>query len=276
VATVVYGREDPDLRVAGRGVEILRGAGIEVRPAEASERLDALLAPYFRWKRVGLPWIVAKWAMTLDGRIATRTGSSRWISGEAARRRVHETRNLCSSVWVGVGTALADDPHLTCRREGGRQPLRVVVDSHARLPVSSKLVESSEEGPVMVAVTEAAPRERIRALEERGVEVVRLRSTREDRVDLEALAREMVRRSRVRVLVEGGGELLGSLFENRLVDEVEVYLAAKIVGGSGAHSPVGGRGVASIAEAWRLVEFRTESIGEDVLLRGRVDRHRPS
>ena len=269
IREVVYGAVDPNLEVAGKGAAILAAAGLAVRRVEDDRACRELLAPYLAWRARGTPWVLAKWAMTLDGRIATRTGDSRWVSSEASRRRVHELRNLISAVAIGIGTALADDPLLTCRIEGGRQPLRVVVDTAARLPPEARLVRTAREVPVLVAVGPTAPAARVGALEAAGVEVLTLPAGAGSGVALNALLAVLAARGRSTLLVEGGSRLLGSLFDRRLVDEVEVYVAPIVVGGAGAPGPVGGEGVERIAQAVRLESVRIESIGTDVLVRGR-------
>ncbi|MBI4612174.1 MAG: bifunctional diaminohydroxyphosphoribosylaminopyrimidine deaminase/5-amino-6-(5-phosphoribosylamino)uracil reductase RibD [Planctomycetes bacterium] len=272
VAEVVYAVRDPFPAVAGKGVETLQAFGLEVRAAFDGSAARELLAPYFRWTVEGLPWIVAKWAMTLDGKIASRSGDSRWVSSEASRQRAQRARDSNLTILVGVGTALADDPLLTCRIEGGRQPLRVVADSRCRLPIASRLVRTAREAPLLVATTPGAPPANVRTLEDEGVEVAILPATQDGKVDLVALCRELVRRRAVTVLAEGGGKLLGALFDRSLVSEVEVYIAPRIVGGREAPGPVAGLGVQRMADALDLDAVSTFRTGEDLMITGRVQR----
>ncbi len=272
VRRVVIAVEDPAEHTSGAGLQILREAGIDVEIGLLAEEGRRLIAPFTKLMTRGMPYVHAKWAMTLDGRIATRTGSSRWISGEESRRIVHKLRGRMDAIIVGIGTAVADDPLLTARPPGPRTPARVVVDREARLPLESRLVQSASDGPV-VAVVGDAPQDRCDALRRAGIEV--LNAGVEDcqgatRVDLPALLRELGRRRMTNVLIEGGGRLLGSAVDAGLVDESHIFLAPKLVGGRGAPGPVGGEGVADIADALVLEEIEVVRAGGDIYVRGRI------
>jgi diaminohydroxyphosphoribosylaminopyrimidine deaminase/5-amino-6-(5-phosphoribosylamino)uracil reductase len=266
VARVVVGLRDPNPAVDGKGLEILRRAGVEVRLAEVDlqERCARHNAFFCQWVRRGRPFVTVKYAMSADGKIATRTGHSRWISGEASRRRAHRERARHDAVLVGLGTVRADDPQLTVRLDSGPDPLRVVVDSQARLPLDCRLLSGG--APVLVACTEEAPAERVQALARRA-EVVRL-PARGGRVSLQALAAHLASRGVCSVLLEGGSELIGSALEEGLVDRVLVFVAPLLLGGRQAPTPAAGQGVAAVSQGLRLRDVTWERLGDDLLLEG--------
>lgn len=275
VRRVVAAQHDPFPAVAGAGVAALRAAGIEVEVGLLEEEAQELNAPYLKLLSTGRPWILAKWAMTLDGRTATRTGSSRWISSEESRRRVHALRGRVDAIMVGLQTARMDDPLLTARPPGPRTAVRVVVDTRASLPSTSQLVRTARDVPVLVAVGPDAPGADRRRLEHAGCEVFVCPSdSRAGRID--QLLAELGRRRMTNVLVEGGGQLLGTLFDTGHIDEVHVFVAPKIVGGENAPSPIDGDGVVEIGQAVELDSARWQPIGPDIYLTGRVRRARRS
>jgi diaminohydroxyphosphoribosylaminopyrimidine deaminase / 5-amino-6-(5-phosphoribosylamino)uracil reductase len=269
IRKVVVAARDPFPQVDGKGVERLTSLGIEIETGPMSEAADSLIAPFRKLVTKGLPWVHAKWAMTLDGKIATHTGDSRWISNEASRARVHQLRGRMDAIVVGSGTALKDNPLLTARPAGPRTAARIVVDSQARLPLNSQLVGTARSVPLIVAASSAAPPENVRRLKAQGAEVLRLPAWPAAGVDLGALLTELGRRQFTHVLFEGGGRLFGSLFDAGSVDEVHVFVAPKVVGGAGAHSAVGGRGLAQIESAFSLDSIAVEQVGSDVYIRGR-------
>jgi diaminohydroxyphosphoribosylaminopyrimidine deaminase/5-amino-6-(5-phosphoribosylamino)uracil reductase len=234
--------------------------------ADQSRHLNA---PYLKLLRCGRPWIIAKWAMTLDGKIATRAAASRWISGPQSQQVVHQLRGRVDAIMVGRQTALADDPLLTARPPGPRTPLRVVLDSRAALPAQSRLVRTARETPLLVAVGGEAAEADCRRLRDSGCEVLVSAGT-THAARLEALLDELGRRRLTNVLVEGGGRLLGSLLDARQIDEVHVFIAPLLVGGDGAVTPVGGQGVAELSAAVRLDGLSAETLGGDVYLHGRT------
>jgi diaminohydroxyphosphoribosylaminopyrimidine deaminase/5-amino-6-(5-phosphoribosylamino)uracil reductase len=269
LARVVVAQRDPNPHVDGRSLERLERAGLDVRLGVLEAQARALNGPFNKWMLERRPYVTAKWAMSLDGKIAARTGHSKWISGEESRRRAHALRGEVCAVLVGVNTVIRDDPLLTRRDVPGRDPARVVVDSALRIPLESKLVRSASEAPVLVVTTETAPEERVAPLRERGVGVIRVPAE-ASRVDPSSLLDALARRRFQHVLVEGGGELLGSFFAHDLVDRVVCFVAPKIVGGDAAPGPARGEGVAEITQALRLVDLRAEPSGEDVVLTGLV------
>jgi diaminohydroxyphosphoribosylaminopyrimidine deaminase/5-amino-6-(5-phosphoribosylamino)uracil reductase len=281
VARVVIGSHDPFPQVNGRGVARLRQAGVQVETGLLDHDVRRLNAPFRKLIQRGQPWVHAKWAMTLDGRIASRTGASQWISNALSRGRVHDLRGRMDAIVVGVGTALADDPLLTARPPGPRTAMRVVVDSHARLPLDSQLVRTAREGRVLVATTEQAPPARRAALAAEGVEVLVLPAESAaaepapglpggGRVDLPALLSALGARRMTNVLFEGGGGLLGTLHDRRLLDEVHVFIAPRLLGGAAALSPVLGLGVDHPSAGLTLDEPVVEVLDGDVYVRGRT------
>ena len=273
VRRVIVGLRDPSPHVDGGGLRQMEAAGLDVSAGILEDEVRLLNAPFLMLLQNGRPWVHAKWAMTLDGRIATRTGSSKWISCEASRAIVHELRGRMDAVIVGSGTAKADDPLLTARPEGPRTATRIVVDAHAALPHNSQLVRTARDTPVIVATLESAPVENINALSSAGVEVLRLPAGDTPKhVDLAELLRELGRRSMTNVLVEGGGGLLGSLFDRQLVDEAHVFIAPKFCGDRDAVSPIGGLGVETIPQQPELCPCVITQVEQDVYLRGHVRR----
>ncbi len=218
-----------------------------------------------------MPWVIAKWAMTLDGKLASRTGHSRWISGPVARERVHDLRRRVDAILVGRGTAQMDDPLLTARPAGTRRCTRIVLDSAAQLPLQSQLVQTARMHPVLVAVAPTADPEHCERLRGAGCEVYCCPGdTPEQR--LPALLLELGRRRMTNLLVEGGGALLGSLFDGGWIDEVHVFIAPKLVGGLGAPSPLAGAGSQWIPELSSLDAPRIEVLEQDVYITGRLHR----
>jgi len=269
VRRVSVGIRDPSPHVAGGGIQQLRDADVDVSTGLAEEQIHELNAPFLKRLETGLPWVHAKWAMTLDGKIATRTGVSKWISGEASRQRVHLLRGRMDAIIVGAGTARIDDPLLTVRVPGPRTPVRVVLDSGATLSLDSQLVRTVNDAPVLVAVSENAPAERVASLRAAGVEVV-VAGSAGPRVDLKQLLQELGNRSMTNVLIEGGGALFGAAFDGGLVDEAHVFVAPKFAGGADAVTPVGGVGVEVIPEVSQLRGQTVEQVGDDVYIHGRL------
>jgi diaminohydroxyphosphoribosylaminopyrimidine deaminase/5-amino-6-(5-phosphoribosylamino)uracil reductase len=271
VRRVVCAMADPFPAVSGKGIAALASAGIEVEAGllEADARL--LNAPYLKRVTSGRPWVIAKWAMTLDGRIATATRDSRWISGLRSRAVVHRLRGRMDAIIVGSGTARCDDPLLSARPPGPRTATRVVVDSKATLASDSRLVHTVKEAPVLVATGPESKEADRKRLEQHGCEVLYLSAaTHSDRI--RELLDELGRRQMTNVLVEGGGGLLGSFFDTGEIDEVHAFIAPKIAGGASELSAIGGLGVQRISDAVQLVDAAYEIVGDDVYVHGRVAR----
>lgn len=274
IARLVYAAGDPNPQAAGGGAA-LREKGVEVLEMTGGARLDEardFYAYYLKHVKRKEPFVTAKWAMTADGRLASRTGDSKWVTSDEARAAARRLRAESDAVIVGVGTVLRDDPKLTARTGDGREPLRVVIDSALRTPPGAELFAVAGAG-VLIAAAESAEATREEALKKRGAEIIRLPapgSVTSHRVDIKALLQRLYERGRLRLLVEGGGTLLGAFFDARRVDEVRVFVAPKVVGGRKSPSPVAGRGVTRMADALDLRRARWEAIGEDIVLRGRV------
>jgi diaminohydroxyphosphoribosylaminopyrimidine deaminase/5-amino-6-(5-phosphoribosylamino)uracil reductase len=269
---VVVAMRDPFPQVAGGGLKRLAAAGIDVELGLHEAEAQALNAPYLKLLSSGRPWVIAKWAMTLDGKIATRSGYSKWISGEAARQVVHQLRGRVDAILVGRKTAQLDDPLLTARLDGespARIATRVVVDSNAGLASFSQLIRTAPQFPTLIAAGPEAPEKELRRLAAAGCEVLPfVPPSRHER--LLQLLDELGRRRMTNVLVEGGSSLLGSLFDARQIDEVHVFIAAKLFGGQKARSPMRGAGIEQIADALAIEHRRMEILGEDLYFSGRV------
>ena len=266
---VVIGSQDPNPLVAGKGTGLLRARGVEVETGVLRAECDQLNRAFFHYITTKRPYVTLKFAMTLDGKIATRTGASRWITGEEARARVHRDRHANAAILAGVGTVLADDPLLTCRMEGGRNPLRVICDTRLRTPLDSRLVRTVQEVPTVLAVGPAALA-RAAPYEEAGCQVWSLPLS-DGRVDLTALMDRLGEAEIDSVLLEGGGTLNWSMLEAGLVRRVQAYIAPRLFGGADAKSPVEGLGVALPDQAARLRNLTVTPVGADLLLEGEVD-----
>ncbi|MBI4299689.1 MAG: bifunctional diaminohydroxyphosphoribosylaminopyrimidine deaminase/5-amino-6-(5-phosphoribosylamino)uracil reductase RibD [Chloroflexi bacterium] len=261
---------DPNPRVAGQGRAELEAAGIHTVVGEGEEEAKAINEAYCKYITTGLPLVIAKFSVSLDGKIATRTGDSRWVAGEASREYVHWLRDTTDAIMVGVGTVLIDDPQLTTRPSqvdpvrGVRHPLRIIADSTARTPPSAAVLKGP--GRVLVA-TGPLPEERLAPLRDAGAEVMVL-PLKGGHIDVSELLRELGRRQVTGVIVEGGGKLLGSFFDANLVDKVMVFVAPVIVGGRRAVPAVAGLGVAHMAQALRLQRVSIQRFGDDTLITG--------
>ncbi len=265
VSRVFVGCLDPNPLVAGNGVRILRDAGIEVETGVCENECRRLNEVFFHYITHKSPFVVLKYAMTLDGKIAAHTGDSRWVTGETARRHVHETRNRLSAIMVGVGTVLADDPLLTCRLEGGRDPIRIVCDSHARMPLDCRLVRTARKTPTYAAVIER--NDRTAAFEWAGVNIL-VCAEKNGRVDLADLMHQLGENGIDSVLLEGGAALAYAALEAGVVHRVQAYIAPKLIGGADAKGPIGGAGLDKMADALILHEVNCMPLGQDFLIEG--------
>lgn len=266
LARVVVGAPDPNPFVAGKGFEVLREAGIEVTENVLLDECRDLNRVFFHYIQTKMPLVIVKYAMTLDGKIATRTGASRWITSEVARAKVHEDRHRFAAIMVGIGTVISDDPELTSRIPDckTKDPLRVIIDSTARIPLSSKIVLTAREVPTIIVVTEKAPQGKLAALVEADCEVF---ITQGESVDLRALLVYLGEEKQIdSVMVEGGATLLWSLFSQGLVDRVQAYIAPKIFGGETAPTPVQGFGVALPDRAIQCCDPKVTQLGRDILI----------
>lgn len=271
ISKVYVGSNDPNELVAGKGIEQLRNAGIEVETEFLKEECDALNPIFFHYITTKTPYVVMKYAMSLDGKIATHTGHSRWVSGEASRARVHETRNALAGIMVGIGTVLNDDPLLTCRMENGNNPVRIICDTKLRIPLSSQIVDTANEVPTIVATIPPHPEykrfwnEEKEFLEKNHVKVLVV-AEKDGKIDLQNLMKELGRIQIDSILIEGGSALNYSALQEGIVNRIEAYVAPKIFGGVGYFTPVGGEGVEFATDALMTRFVSATPIGEDVLL----------
>ena len=267
IARVVIAVMDPNPKVSGQGIAKMQAARIELVTDVMTDAANQVLAPYLKRTLCGLPWVIAKWAMTIDGSIATASGDSQWISNEKSRKRVHDLRRRVDAVMVGVGTALADDPMLNPRPAGKRIVTRVVVDSAARLPLDSKLVTTSNEFPTLIAVDGDQANEqadKIAALEASGCQVWRSGLGQDPDQRLLGLLKHLAGQGVTNLMVEGGGQILGALNDLSLIDEVHLFVGAKLLGGKNSLSPVAGTGPSLMNAASEMQLLQVERIDNDV------------
>ena len=270
IAKVVIGSRDPNPKVAGKGARILREHGINVVEDYMREACDALNPVFFHYITTNTPYVVLKFAMTLDGKIATRTGASKWITGEAARNHVHQLRGRYAGILAGIGTVLADDPMLNCRIDGAHQPLRIILDSHLRIPMGSRLIRSAKEYPLLIVCNESTRgREegtnRIQKLEEAGAKVWTL-PEKNGHPDLNVLMQRLGEEKIDSVLIEGGGTVNEAVLKAHIVHHVYAYIAPKIFGGEDAKTPVEGSGIRLPQECAKLRLAKITVLLNDMLL----------
>jgi diaminohydroxyphosphoribosylaminopyrimidine deaminase/5-amino-6-(5-phosphoribosylamino)uracil reductase len=275
---VVIATQDPFPQVAGGGIALLKATGIAVEIGVLQEKAQDLLAPYLKRINTNLPWVIAKWGMTMDGKIATKTGNSQWISSPQSRQRVHELRSRMDAIVVGIGSVLTDNPRLTARLPDGLLPSRcarrVVMDSAARLPLESHLCQSAAQGPpVLVWCGPTAPTQRVQMLVERGCQVV-ASSHAEHLSSLLECLHYLAQQGATNILVEGGSQVLGTLMDGDQIDECHVFMAPLLLGGRDAISPISGKGVDLVEKARRFRFVHTAAVGNDVytLARRSLDR----
>ena len=264
IARVFIGSRDPNPLVSGKGAAVLREHGIEVFEDFLREECDKLNPVFFKYITTKTPYVVLKYAMTIDGKIASYTGKSKWITDEPARQHVHKLRGYYSAVLAGIGTVLADDPMLNCRLENAHQPLRVIADSKLQIPLDCKICRTAKDYPTM-AVCVKADKEKKDALEKLGVHVVEIQE-KDGHVDLKALMKLLGEMEISSVLIEGGGDINESAVQSGIIDHVYAYIAPKILGGRDAITPVEGIGADSPDNAAALVNPKITIIGKDILI----------
>jgi diaminohydroxyphosphoribosylaminopyrimidine deaminase/5-amino-6-(5-phosphoribosylamino)uracil reductase len=272
IAEVHLAALDPNPRVSGRGRAELEAAGISIHFGEHETEAREINEAYFKFITTGQPFVTVKFAMSLDGKIATRTGDSRWISGPQSRQYVHCLRRKADAIMVGVNTVLADDPQLTARDSRGKvikAPLRVIVDCHGRTPPSARAFQ--QPGQTLLAVGESLDAEEAEGFVQVGAEVLSLPS-KKGLVDIKELLRVLGQREITSLLAEGGGTLLASLFEGGLVDKVYAFVAPLLIGGKEARTAVAGKGVGGVAEALRLSGVQVKRFGQDILVSGYIGK----
>lgn len=264
IKKIIVAMTDPNPLVAGKGIEQLRSAGIEVIEGVLAEKSAKMNEVFIKWISSKRPFVVLKGAMSLDGKIASHTGHSQWITGGKSREVVHQLRDRYDAILVGIGTVLADNPSLTTRLQiQGKNPLRIIVDSKARIPLDAQVITDGL--PTILAVTAQAPQEKLDALQACGATVITT-ETKQGRVDLMQLFEILGERGITSILVEGGANINASVLEENLVDKIKWFIAPKIIGGNDAPGPVGGIGVADVNHATLFEDIKMENIGEDILI----------
>ncbi|MBU7006630.1 bifunctional diaminohydroxyphosphoribosylaminopyrimidine deaminase/5-amino-6-(5-phosphoribosylamino)uracil reductase RibD [Phosphitispora fastidiosa] len=269
IREVYVAMEDPNPLVAGRGIKQMVNAGIRVYVGLLEQEAKRTNEIFIKYITTGKPFILLKTAMTLDGRIATRTGHSKWVTAEPAREMVHRLRNQYDGILVGVNTVIADNPALTCRlAEGGRDPVRIVLDSRTRTPAGSRVLTQDSDGPTFVVVTDKASIAGIKSLAAAGAKLVRTAANAQGRVDLHDLVAKLGEMEITGLLVEGGAEVAASFLEAGLVDKMLTFIAPKVIGGKEAPGPVGGAGIETMDRAVQLKRVNSGCIGEDFFIEG--------
>lgn len=271
IIRVVVALEDPNPEVSGKGIKILRDNGIEVVTGileKESRKLNEIFIKYIRTK---LPFCILKTAMTLDGKIATSTGDSKWITNEESRKYVHLLRHRVSSIMVGIGTVLQDNPYLNTRLEEGlgSDPIRIIVDTHARIPLEANVLDNKSSSRTIIATTELASKDKLRELEDKGAELI-ITPLRNNQVDLNYLINELGERGIDSILLEGGSGLNYSALEASIVDKVNIFIAPKFIGGRESKTPVGGLGIALMKDAIILSGTQIHKFGDDIMIEGYI------
>ncbi len=268
VAKVVAACLDPNPLVAGRGLEYLRQAGIKVSCGMCEEQAKKLNERFFCWITKKRPFITLKYAMTLDGKIATSTGDSKWITGEDARRFAHRLRRQHDAVLVGIGTVMADDPELTTRMVSGKNPVRVVLDSSLKIPLQAKVL--NEEARTIIFTGTEADKQKQNVLEiKKNVEVIRM-PLKDGSIPIEQVVQKLSELNITSLLVEGGSAVHGAFFDSGLVDRVYAFIAPKLIGGKESLSPIGGVGSRLVAAGWQLDDVEQQLLGKDIMITGIV------
>lgn len=279
ISRVVIGSVDPNPLVAGNGIRKLRQAGIEVVTGVLEDECNKLNEVFMKFIVSKEPFVIMKAAMSLDGKIATASGESKWITSEEARKEVHKLRNEVTAIMVGVGTVIKDNPELTCRIENGKNPIRIIVDSKLRIPMESKVISGLDKAKTIIAVTDKADNDKLSKLAELGVTILTVK-TKEERVDLRDLMIKLGALKIDSILLEGGGTLNYSALNQGIVDKVQFYIAPKIIGGECAKTPVtpvppvpgtGVTGVQFLKDAFKVKNLTSRFIGSDILLEGYIE-----
>ncbi|MSR30270.1 MAG: bifunctional diaminohydroxyphosphoribosylaminopyrimidine deaminase/5-amino-6-(5-phosphoribosylamino)uracil reductase RibD [Gemmataceae bacterium] len=276
IAKVVAPCADPNPKVSTKGFEILKSRQVEVVTGVLEEEARNLLRPFIKFITQGKPFVLAKWAMSVDGKIATASGESRWISNDLSRQKVHQLRGRMDAIVVGAGTVEKDDPELTVRPSGIRTPIRVVLDTHGRINLESKLVQTAQETPTLIVLGNESPTLKQQSLISRGCRVL-LNPLEKGRIAPGPLLKELAGMGLQNILIEGGNQVLGAFFDAGEVDEIHVFLAPFVIGGAAALSPVGGSGISSLLHKHSVNSFACDQLGDNLYFRGRLKaRENPS
>lgn len=271
VKNVYGGLLDVNPKVAGKGFKILEDAGIHVEYGFLQDELRKQNEVFFKWIEHKKPFVVLKAAMTLDGKIATATGQSKWITNETSRAYGYKLRDIYDGIMVGINTVIEDNPMLTARVDGGKNPIRIVVDSSLKIDINANVVQDKS-AKTIVATTDKADKDKILKLQAQNVDVIVVDKDENDKVDIEKLLNILGQQNICSILVEGGATLSGSFVAKKLVDKVYFFIAPKIVGGKEAKTPVAGTGILNLQEALALKDIQIEKLEEDILIIGRVDK----
>lgn len=273
ISRVIIGMKDPNPLVAGKGMNILEENGIEVELGVLEKEVKKLNEIFIKYITTKKPFCILKTAMTLDGKIATYTGDSRWITNEYSRQHVHELRHRVSSIMVGIGTVLADDPMLTTRllERKGRDPIRIIIDTKGRIPLEAKALNLKSKAKTIIAVTEKVKKSKLIALKEKGAEVI-ITPLKNEKVDLKFLMEKIGAMGIDSILIEGGAGLNFSVLNEDIIDKVITFVAPKIIGGENAKTPVGGDGLALMQDAISLKDIRVKRFNDDIMIEGYIRR----
>lgn len=271
VKNVYGGLLDVNPKVAGKGFKILEDAGIHVEYGFLQDELRKQNEVFFKWIEHKKPFIVLKAAMTLDGKIATATGQSKWITNETSRAYGYKLRDIYDGIMVGINTVIEDNPMLTARVDGGKNPIRIVVDSSLKIDINANVVQDKS-AKTIIATTDKADKDKILKLQAQDVDVIVVDKDKNDKVDIEKLLDILGQQNICSILVEGGATLSGSFVAKKLVDKVYFFIAPKIIGGKEAKTPVAGTGILNLQEALTLKDIQIEKLEEDILIIGRVDK----
>ncbi len=270
---VVIAMLDPNSKVAGQGIEILKKNNIKVIVGVLEEEARQINEIFVKYITRKIPYVYLKYAMTIDGKIASTTGDSKWITNDKSRQKVHELRNRVGAIMVGIGTIIADDPSLNTRinRRTRKDPIRIILDSEGRIPLTAKVLNIDSNSKTIVVVTKKAKPIKIAAIEETGAEILVI-NQKNEKVDLVSLLKVLGNRGVDSILIEGGGEVSYSALTDNLVDKVMAYIAPKIIGGSSAPTPVGGMGILQMVDAIELINIKRKVYGQDILIEGYVKK----
>lgn len=271
VKNVYGGLLDVNPKVVGKGFKILEDAGIHVEYGFLQDELRKQNEVFFKWIEHKKPFVVLKAAMTLDGKIATATGQSKWITNETSRAYGYKLRDIYDGIMVGINTVIEDNPMLTARVDGGKNPIRIVVDSSLKIDINANVVQDKS-AKTIIATTDKADKDKILKLQAQDVDVIVVDKDKNDKVDIEKLLDILGQQNICSILVEGGATLSGSFVAKKLVDKVYFFIAPKIVGGKEAKTPVAGTGILNLQEALALKDIQIEKLEEDILIIGRVDK----